>query len=92
MSKLNIVLLTSPAAGKEHRATDRETTSFTQYRRSLRAELKAETELGLAAGELMDNGELEDNISRSVRSATRWKPAQRSPRFIFDGFPTHGVH
>ncbi len=90
MSKLNIVLFGPPGAGKGTQSNfliEKFNLVHLSTGDLLRAELKAETELGLAAKELMDNGELvADNIVIGM-IRNMMEAHNEAPGFIFDGFP-----
>lgn len=90
MSKLNLVLFGPPGAGK---GTQSEFL-IKQYNLIhlstgdlLRAEIKAESELGLKAQVLMDAGELvaDDIVVGMIRNKMEANLAAKG--FIFDGFP-----
>ncbi len=90
MSKLNIVLFGPPGAGKgtqsaflmEHYDLVHLSTGDL-----LRAEIKAETELGKAAQELMDQGELVADHIVIGMIKNKMEANLEAKGFIFDGFP-----
>ena len=90
MSKLNIVLFGPPGAGKgtqsafliEHYGLVHLSTGDL-----LRAEIKAETELGLQAQELMDKGELVGDAIVIAMIRNKIEAHLDAKGFIFDGFP-----
>ena len=90
MSKLNLILFGPPGAGKGTQSAfliERYDLVHLSTGDLLRAEIKAETQLGLAAQELMDQGELvEDHIVIGmIRNKIEAHLDARG--FIFDGFP-----
>ena len=90
MSKLNLVLFGPPGAGKGTQSTfliDRYKLVHLSTGDLLRAEIKAESELGLQAKELMDRGELvaDHIVIGMIRNAMEANLDAHG--FIFDGFP-----
>ena len=90
MSKLNLVLFGPPGAGKGTQSTfliERYQLVHLSTGDLLRAEIKAESELGVQAKELMDRGELvaDHIVIGMIRNAM--EDNLHAPGFIFDGFP-----
>ena len=90
MSKLNIVLFGPPGAGKGTQSEFLITRYGLVHLSTgdlLRAELKAETELGLQARDLMDRGELvpDEVVIGMIRN--KMEAHLDAKGFIFDGFP-----
>lgn len=90
MSKLNIVLFGPPGAGKGTQSeflVERYGLVHLSTGDLLRAEIKAESELGLQAKELMDRGELvaDHIVIGMIRNKMEAHLDARG--FIFDGFP-----
>ena len=90
MSKLNIVLFGPPGAGKGTQSAF----LIKQYQLVhlstgdlLRAEIKAESELGLQAKELMDRGELVADAIVIGMIRNKMEAHLDAKGFIFDGFP-----
>ncbi|MCA9542528.1 MAG: nucleoside monophosphate kinase, partial [Myxococcales bacterium] len=90
MSKLNLILFGPPGAGKGTQSAfliERYDLVHLSTGDLLRAEIKAETQLGLAAQELMDQGELvEDHIVIGM-IRNKMEAHLDARGFIFDGFP-----
>lgn len=90
MSKLNIILFGPPGAGKGTQSAfliEHYNLIHLSTGDLLRAEIKAETELGKAAKELMDQGELvEDRIVIGM-IRNMMEAHLEANGFIFDGFP-----
>ncbi len=90
MSKLNIVLFGPPGAGKGTQSNfliEKYKLVHLSTGDLLRAEMKAETELGLAAKELMDNGDLVADTIVIGMIRNMMDAYNDAPGFIFDGFP-----
>ncbi|MBL0128813.1 MAG: adenylate kinase [Flavobacteriales bacterium] len=90
MSKLNIVLFGPPGAGKGTQSEfliDKYNLVHLSTGDLLRAEIKAETELGLAARELMDQGELVADHIVIGMIRNKMEAFIDAAGFIFDGFP-----
>lgn len=90
MTRMNIVLFGPPGAGKGTQSKflmERYGLEHLSTGDLLRAEIKAETPLGLQAQELMSAGELvpDDVVVGMIRNRLQDDP--RSKGFIFDGFP-----
>ena len=90
MNKLNIVLFGPPGAGKGTQSKflmERYGLEHLSTGDLLRAEIKAETPLGLQAQELMSAGELvpDEVVVGMIRN--RLEDSPDSKGFIFDGFP-----
>ncbi len=90
MNKLNIVLFGPPGAGKGTQSKflmERYGLEHLSTGDLLRAEIKAETPLGLQAQELMSAGELvpDDVVVGMIRNRLEDSPTAKG--FIFDGFP-----
>lgn len=90
MSKRNIVLFGPPGAGKGTQSNfliERYGLVHLSTGDLLRAELKAETELGLQAKELMDAGQLvpDEVVIGMIRN--KMEAHHDAKGFIFDGFP-----
>jgi len=90
MKKTNIVLFGPPGAGKGTQSKflmQRYGLEHLSTGDLLRAEIQAETPLGLQAQELMSAGELvpDDVVVGMIRNRLQDDP--RSKGFIFDGFP-----
>ena len=90
MNKLNIVLFGPPGAGKGTQSKflmERYGLEHLSTGDLLRAEIKAETPLGLQAQELMSAGELvpDEVVVGMIRNRLEDSPGSRG--FIFDGFP-----
>ena len=90
MSKMNIVLFGPPGAGKGTQSkflNERYGLQHLSTGDLLRAEIKAETPLGLQAQELMSAGELVPDHVVVGMIRNRLKDNPKSKGFIFDGFP-----
>ncbi len=90
MSKLNIVLFGPPGAGKGTQSAfliERYGLVHLSTGDLLRAEIKAESPLGIQAKELMDQGELvpDDIVIGMIRN--KMEAHLDAKGFIFDGFP-----
>lgn len=90
MKKMNIVLFGPPGAGKGTQSKfliERYGLEHLSTGDLLRAEIHAETPLGLQAQELMSAGELvpDDVVVGMIRNRLQDNP--KSKGFIFDGFP-----
>lgn len=90
MKKLNIVLFGPPGAGKGTQSKflmERYGLEHLSTGDLLRAEIKAETPLGLQAQELMSAGELvpDEVVVGMIRNRLEDSPGAKG--FIFDGFP-----
>jgi adenylate kinase len=90
MSKLNIVLFGPPGAGKGTQSEfliQRYGLVHLSTGDLLRAEIKAESELGLQAKDLMDRGELvaDEIVIGMIRNKMEANLGAKG--FIFDGFP-----
>ncbi len=90
MNKLNIVLFGPPGAGKGTQSKflmERYGLEHLSTGDLLRAEIKAETPLGLQAQELMSAGELvpDEVVVGMIRNRLEDSPGSKG--FIFDGFP-----
>ncbi len=90
MNKLNIVLFGPPGAGKGTQSKflmERYGLEHLSTGDLLRAEIKAETPLGLQAQELMSAGELvpDEVVVGMIRN--RLEDSPEATGFIFDGFP-----
>ncbi len=90
MSKMNIVLFGPPGAGKGTQSkflNERYGLQHLSTGDLLRAEIKAETPLGLQAQELMSAGELVPDhvVVGMIRNLLEESPDSKG--FIFDGFP-----
>lgn len=90
MNKLNIVLFGPPGAGKGTQSKflmERYGLEHLSTGDLLRAEIKAETPLGLQAQELMSAGELvpDEVVVGMIRNRLEDSPEAKG--FIFDGFP-----
>ncbi len=90
MNKTNIVLFGPPGAGKGTQSkflTERYGLQHLSTGDLLRAEIKAETPLGLQAQELMSAGELvpDEVVIGMIRNRLEDSPDAKG--FIFDGFP-----
>ena len=90
MSKLNIVLFGPPGAGKGTQSTfliEKYGLVHLSTGDLLRAEIKAETELGLQAQELMDRGDLVPDHVVIGMIRNKIEAHHEAAGFIFDGFP-----
>lgn len=90
MSKLNIVLFGPPGAGKGTQSEfliQRYGLVHLSTGDLLRAEIKAESELGLQAKELMDRGELVADAIVIGMIRNKMEANLGAKGFIFDGFP-----
>ncbi len=90
MSKLNIVLFGPPGAGKGTQSEfliKRYGLVHLSTGDLLRAEIKAETELGTQAKELMDRGELVADHIVVGMIRNKMEANLDAKGFIFDGFP-----
>lgn len=90
MSKLNIVLFGPPGAGKGTQSAfliDRYGLVHLSTGDLLRGEIKDETDLGLAAKELMDKGELVPDHIVIGMIRNKIESHLKAKGFIFDGFP-----
>ncbi|MBK9418784.1 MAG: adenylate kinase [Flavobacteriales bacterium] len=90
MSKLNFVLFGPPGAGKGTQSTfliERYGLIHLSTGDLLRAEIKAETELGLQAQELMDKGELVGDAIVIGMIRNMMEAHLDAKGFVFDGFP-----
>ncbi len=90
MSKLNIVLFGPPGAGKGTQSEfliKKYDLVHLSTGDLLRAELKAETELGIEARELMDRGELVADHIVIGMIRNKMEANLKAKGFIFDGFP-----
>lgn len=90
MSKLNLVLFGPPGAGKGTQSAfliDRYQLVHLSTGDLLRAEIKAESELGVQAKELMDRGDLVADHIVIGMIRNRIDANNTAPGFIFDGFP-----
>jgi adenylate kinase len=90
MSKLNLVLFGPPGAGKGTQSAfliEKYGLVHLSTGDLLRAEIKAETELGLKAQGLMDRGDLvaDDIVIGMIRN--KMEAHLDAKGFIFDGFP-----
>lgn len=90
MNKMNIVLFGPPGAGKGTQSKflmDRYGLEHLSTGDLLRAEIQAETPLGLQAQEIMSAGELvpDDVVVGMIRNRIKESPGASG--FIFDGFP-----
>lgn len=90
MNKMNIVLFGPPGAGKGTQSkflNERYGLQHLSTGDLLRAEIKAETPLGLQAQELMSAGELVPDhvVVGMIRNLLEESPDSKG--FIFDGFP-----
>lgn len=90
MSKINIVLFGPPGAGKGTQSEfliKKYDLVHLSTGDLLRAELKAESELGLQARELMDRGELVADHIVIGMIRNKMEAHLKAKGFIFDGFP-----
>lgn len=90
MSKLNLVLFGPPGAGKGTQSTfliEKYGLVHLSTGDLLRAEIKAETELGLEAQEMMDRGELVPDHVVIGMIRNKMEANLDAKGFIFDGFP-----
>lgn len=90
MSKLNIVLFGPPGAGKGTQSNfliERYGLVHLSTGDLLRAEIKAETRLGLQAKELMDAGQLVPDAVVIGMIRNKMEAHLDAKGFIFDGFP-----
>lgn len=90
MSKLNIVLFGPPGAGKGTQSNfliERYGLVHLSTGDLLRAEIKAESQLGLQAKELMDAGELVPDQVVIGMIRNKMEANLDAKGFIFDGFP-----
>lgn len=90
MSKLNIVLFGPPGAGKGTQSTfliEKYGLVHLSTGDLLRAEIKAESDLGLQAKELMDNGELVPDAIVIGMIRNKMEAHLDAKGFVFDGFP-----
>ncbi|MFN3874801.1 MAG: adenylate kinase [Flavobacteriales bacterium] len=90
MSKLNLVLFGPPGAGKGTQSEfliQRYGLIHLSTGDLLRAEIKAESELGLQAKELMDRGELVPDAIVIGMIRNKMEAHRDAKGFIFDGFP-----
>src|SRR6187549_2298469 len=90
MSKLNLVLFGPPGAGKGTQSTfliKKYGLMHLSTGDLLRAEIKAETELGLEAQEMMDRGELVPDLVVIGMIRNKMEANLDAKGFIFDGFP-----
>jgi adenylate kinase len=90
MSKLNIVLFGPPGAGKGTQSTfliEHYGLVHLSTGDLLRAEIKAETELGLQAQDLMDKGDLVGDAIVIGMIRNKMEAHLDAKGFIFDGFP-----
>ncbi len=90
MSKLNLVLFGPPGAGKGTQSTfliERYGLVHLSTGDLLRAEIKAETELGLTAKELMDRGDLVPDSVVIEMIRNKIDAHHEAKGFVFDGFP-----
>jgi len=90
MSKLNIVLFGPPGAGKGTQSTfliERYGLVHLSTGDLLRAEIKAESPLGIQAKELMDQGDLvpDEVVIGMIRN--KMEAHLDAQGFVFDGFP-----
>lgn len=90
MSKLNIVLFGPPGAGKGTQSNfliERYGLVHLSTGDLLRAEIKAESQLGLQAKELMDAGQLVPDAVVIGMIRNKMEAHLDAKGFIFDGFP-----
>lgn len=90
MKKLNIVLFGPPGAGKGTQSEfliQKYGLVHLSTGDLLRAEIKAETPLGLEAQEMMDQGELVPDHVVIGMIRNKIEANNQAPGFIFDGFP-----
>jgi len=90
MNKLNIVLFGPPGAGKGTQSTfliERYNLVHLSTGDLLRGEIKAETELGLAAKERMDQGDLVPDSIVIGMIRNKIEAHLDATGFVFDGFP-----
>jgi adenylate kinase len=90
MKKLNIVLFGPPGAGKGTQSEfliARHGLVHLSTGDLLRAEIKAETPLGLEAQEIMERGELVGDHIVIGMIRNKIEAHNKAPGFIFDGFP-----
>ena len=90
MSKLNIVLFGPPGAGKGTQSTfliEKYGLVHLSTGDLLRAEIKAESDLGVQAKELMDNGELVPDAIVIGMIRNKMEAHLDAKGFVFDGFP-----
>ncbi|MEZ4740652.1 MAG: adenylate kinase [Flavobacteriales bacterium] len=90
MSKLNIVLFGPPGAGKGTQSNfliERYGLVHLSTGDLLRAEIKAESPLGMEAKELMDQGELVADAIVIGMIRNKMEAHLDAKGFIFDGFP-----
>lgn len=90
MSKLNLVLFGPPGAGKGTQSAfliERFGLVHLSTGDLLRAEIKAETKLGIAAKELMDRGDLVPDHIVIGMIRNKIEAHLDAKGFIFDGFP-----
>ncbi|MEO8588044.1 MAG: adenylate kinase [Flavobacteriales bacterium] len=90
MRKLNLVLFGPPGAGKGTQSTfliERYGLVHLSTGDLLRAEIKAETELGVRAKELMDRGDLVPDHVVIGMIRNKMEAHLDAKGFVFDGFP-----